>query len=64
MPIANLRPQNILNIAKQISIVGLLATALTLVLIMGEIDISFAGLTTLCGIAVATWQGFCINSGN
>ena len=55
--------QNILNIAKQISIVGLLATALTLVLIMGEIDISFAGLTTLCGIAVATWQGSALIQG-
>jgi ribose/xylose/arabinose/galactoside ABC-type transport system permease subunit len=48
---------NLVNILKQISTVGILAAGVTLIILLGEIDLSFAALTTFLGVCVAKLQG-------
>lgn len=48
---------NLLNVLKQISTVGILAAGVTLIILLGEIDLSFAALTTLLGVVAAKLQG-------
>ena len=48
---------NIINILRQVSIIGIIACGLTLVMIMGEIDLSFAAMVAFLGVCAAMWQG-------
>jgi len=48
---------NLINVMKHVSTVGILAAGVTLVILVGEIDLSFAALTTFLGVCVAKMQG-------
>jgi inositol transport system permease protein len=48
---------NLMNVLKQVSTVGILAVGVTIVILLGEIDLSFAALTTFLGVCVAKLQG-------
>lgn len=48
-----LTPNNLLNILRQVSIVGILGIGMTYVLISGEIDLSVGSMTALAGIIAA-----------
>jgi ribose transport system permease protein len=45
--------RNLENIAEQASLLAILATGVTLVLLLGEIDLSFANVATLIGMIMA-----------
>lgn len=48
--------RNLLNIVKQISIIGIIASGFTLVLINGDIDLSVGSLFSLTGVIVISLQ--------
>jgi ribose transport system permease protein len=48
-----LTPRNLENIVEQASLLAILATGVTMVLLLGEIDLSFANAATLVGMAMA-----------
>jgi len=48
-----LTPRNLENIVEQASLLAILATGVTMVLLLGEIDLSFANVATLVGMAMA-----------
>src|SRR5580658_7449595 len=53
--------RNILNIGQAIAILGILATAQTIVIISGGLDISVGsvvGMSTVCIATVVTWTGW------
>jgi ribose transport system permease protein len=47
-----LTPTNLLNIGRQISLLGIMAVGMTFVLVSGEVDLSVGSTYGLCGIAV------------
>ena len=47
---------NIFNIIKQISIIGILACGLTFCIIVGNIDLSFGAVTSMCAIIAIILQ--------
>ncbi len=51
---AFLRPQNVLNILRQVSFVGVIAIGMTFVIILGGIDLSVGSLIAMLG-GVAIW---------
>ena len=47
-----LTPNNLLNIGRQVSLMGIMAVGMTFVLVSGEVDLSVGSTYGLCGIAV------------
>ena len=47
-----LTPTNLLNVGRQISLLGIMAVGMTFVLISGEVDLSVGSTYGFCGIAV------------
>lgn len=45
------RPQNLLNIGRQVSLVGIMAIGMTFVIISGEIDLSIGSIYALAGLS-------------
>lgn len=57
-----LTPRNVFKIIGQGGVIGLLALGLTVIVVSGEFDISFASIATLCGvISVHLMGGFGFN---
>ena len=55
LPLLNdrfLTPTNLLNIGRQVSLMGIMAVGMTFVLVSGEVDLSVGSTYGLCGIAV------------
>src|SRR5688572_2283688 len=48
-----LGPENLVNIAKQVSVNGILAVGMTLVILIGGIDLSIGSMVALTGIVAA-----------
>ena len=44
-------PQNLLNVARQVSYGGIIALGMTFVIVSGGIDLSVGSLFALCGVA-------------
>lgn len=56
-----LKPNNLINIIQQTSIMGILAIGITFVIIAGEMDMSFASIATVSAILMLT---FCLKGWN
>lgn len=56
-----IKPQNLINIIQQTSIMGVLAVGITFVIIAGEMDMSFASIATVSAILMLT---FCLKGMN
>lgn len=52
-----LGPDNLVNIAKQVSVNGILAVGMTLVILIGGIDLSIGSIVALAGISAALAAG-------
>ena len=48
---------NLITVMRQVSVSGILACGLTMILIQGDIDLSFGSLLTVIGIVIAVLQG-------
>jgi ribose/xylose/arabinose/galactoside ABC-type transport system permease subunit len=55
-----IKPANLLNVFKQVSLVGIMATGMTFVIIAADIDLSVGSVAALAGVLVA---GFEVNNG-
>ena len=55
-----LTPDNIFNILRQVSIVGIIAVGMTFIMLTGGIDLSVGSVANLCGTLSA---GFIVNNG-
>lgn len=51
------QPENVLNILRQNSMIGIIAVAMTLVILTGGIDLSVGAVTALSSVLVASFSG-------
>src|SRR4051812_12384936 len=51
-----LRPQNLVNILLQVSTVGIISVAMTMVIVSGGIDLSIGSVVALTGVIIAQWS--------
>jgi ribose transport system permease protein len=52
-PDAFLSFNNLRNIVEQVAILGIVATTMTIVMVVGDFDLSVGALASLCGVVVA-----------
>jgi ribose/xylose/arabinose/galactoside ABC-type transport system permease subunit len=62
LPDTFLTPRNLLNVSQQISMLAVIAATMTVVMLMGDFDLSVGSMASLCGVlaAVLFMQGWSI----